>query len=96
MFAFRCLQLRHSIQTKYPIRRHSLYHRGVYFFLKKNLLLTNSITSGGFMAIGDLVQQEIEYRTNLLPRRYDWARTGIFGKYLLLYFNNNIKNVYLI
>lgn len=29
------------------------------------------------MAMGDLIQQEIEVQSNVLPSRYDWARTGI-------------------
>ncbi|CAG4941976.1 unnamed protein product [Parnassius apollo] len=28
------------------------------------------------MGIGDLIQQEIEYQYQVLPKRYDWARTG--------------------
>lgn len=58
----------------------SSFHRGVHFLLKKNLLLTNSITSGGFMAMGDLIQQEIEVQSKILPTRYDWARAGIILK----------------
>ncbi|KAJ8731959.1 hypothetical protein PYW08_014689 [Mythimna loreyi] len=56
--------------------KHSIFHRGVIFFFKKNLLLTNSVTSGLCMAIGDLVQQECEYQTKVLPQRYDWGRTA--------------------
>lgn len=58
----------------------SSFHRGVHFLFKKNLLLTNSITSGGFMAMGDLIQQEIEVQSKILPTRYDWARAGIILK----------------
>lgn len=54
----------------------SFFHRGVRFLFKRNLLLTNSITSGGFMAMGDLIQQEIEVQSKVLPSRYDWARAG--------------------
>ncbi|XP_022120306.2 mpv17-like protein 2 [Pieris rapae] len=57
-------------------RAKSTFNRGVHFFFKKNLLLTNSITSGGFMVLGDLIQQEIEIHANLLPSRYDWSRTA--------------------
>ncbi|XP_004931938.1 mpv17-like protein 2 [Bombyx mori] len=55
-------------------RSKSLFNRGLHFLFKKNLLLTNSITSGGFMAIGDLFQQEFEFQSKLLKERYDWAR----------------------
>lgn len=55
----------------------SAFHRGVeFFFNKKNLLLTNSFTSGAFMAIGDLIQQEIEYESKAVNVRYDWPRAG--------------------
>ncbi|XP_045446159.1 mpv17-like protein 2 isoform X2 [Melitaea cinxia] len=54
----------------------STFHRGMHFLFKKNLLLTNSITSGGFLGIGDLIQQEIEFQSHILPERYDWARTA--------------------
>lgn len=49
----------------------------MYILFKRNLLLTNSITSGAFMAMGDIIQQEIEYQSHVLPKRYDWARTGM-------------------
>lgn len=29
------------------------------------------------MAIGDLIQQEIEYQNKLIPERYDWQRCGM-------------------
>ncbi|KPJ09731.1 Mpv17-like protein 2 [Papilio machaon] len=54
----------------------SFFHRGINILFKKNLLLTNSITSGAFMGIGDIIQQEIEYQSKVLPRRYDWPRTA--------------------
>lgn len=57
-------------------RTMSMFSRSVRFLFKKNLLLTNSVTSGGFMAIGDLIQQEVEYRSKKIPERYDWARAG--------------------
>lgn len=40
----------------------------------KYLLLTNTVSSGLLMAIGDLAQQEIEYRQKILTKRYDWGR----------------------
>lgn len=49
----------------------------MHFLFKKYLIVTNSLTSGGFMAAGDLMQQEIEYHSKILPTRYDWARAGI-------------------
>lgn len=42
----------------------------------KYLLLTNTISSGFLMSLGDVVSQEIEYRKNLVVRRYDWKRIG--------------------
>lgn len=78
MIALRCCkQMLHTNSVKQQIKTESLYHRGVRFFFKKNLLLTNSFTSGGCMAIGDLIQQEIEFQSKLISERYDWARAGI-------------------
>ncbi|CAK1604318.1 unnamed protein product [Parnassius mnemosyne] len=54
----------------------AFFRRGVYILFKKNLLLTNCISSGVFLGLGDLVQQEIEYQSKLLKERYDWTRTG--------------------
>ncbi|XP_017786684.1 PREDICTED: mpv17-like protein 2 isoform X2 [Nicrophorus vespilloides] len=51
--------------------------KGSQYFNKafgEYLFITNTVTSGGLMAIGDLIQQEIEYRSHSLPERYDWAR----------------------
>lgn len=61
---------------KIQSRHKSAFQKGMHYLFKENLLLTNSITSGGFMSIGDLVQQEYEYQSKLLPQRYDWARAG--------------------
>lgn len=47
-------------------------NRSIWF--GKYLLLTNTVSSGLLMGIGDLVQQEIEYRRKILPKRYDWGR----------------------
>ncbi|XP_050343151.1 mpv17-like protein 2 [Nymphalis io] len=54
----------------------STFNRGVYYLFKKNLLITNSVSSGGFMLIGDLILQEIEFQSKILPKRYDWSRAG--------------------
>lgn len=43
----------------------------------KYLLATNVISSGVLLGLGDLVQQEFEYRSKLLPKRYDYARAGM-------------------
>ncbi|XP_057667450.1 mpv17-like protein 2 [Diorhabda carinulata] len=43
-------------------------------FSKKYLLLSNTVTSGLLMFIGDLCQQEIEFRQKLLEKRYDFKR----------------------
>lgn len=46
------------------------------FLFHENLLMTNSLTSGFFMAIGDLIIQEIEFRNGLLSEKYNWARAS--------------------
>ncbi|XP_059059440.1 mpv17-like protein 2, partial [Achroia grisella] len=75
MFFKSCLMIRQtSPLIRFQGKSYSTFRRGVQFFFKKNLLFTNSITSGGFMAIGDLVQQEIEYRSSILTERYNWGR----------------------
>lgn len=48
-----------------------------HFLFHENLLLTNSLTSGLFMAVGDLVIQEFEFRNGLIPGRYNWARASM-------------------
>ena len=74
-----CTRIQRSTPLKLQMRPlSSLYHRGVRFFFKKNLFLTNSITSGICMALGDVIQQEIEYQSKVLPYRYDWMRTGVY------------------
>ncbi|XP_059612219.1 mpv17-like protein 2 [Phlebotomus argentipes] len=42
----------------------------------KYLLLTNTVSSGILMGLGDVMSQEIEYRTQLIDKRYDWKRIG--------------------
>ncbi|VVC97250.1 unnamed protein product [Leptidea sinapis] len=76
MIALKCITLNVAFSPlKRPQRMKSTFNRGVHFFFKKNLLLTNSVTSGGFMLIGDVVQQEIEVHANKL-KKYDWSRTA--------------------
>lgn len=40
----------------------------------KYLLLTNTISSGVLMFFGDILSQEIEFRSGTLPQRYDYQR----------------------
>lgn len=81
MFSVHCI--RQGIKlSKYHARSISTFRRGVMFLFKKNLLITNSVSSGGFMAIGDLVQQEFEYQSKILLKRYDWGRLGEFSNLL--------------
>lgn len=44
--------------------------------INKFFLLTNSLSAGGCMLMGDLVEQEFEFRSNKIPKRYDWKRSG--------------------
>ncbi|CAH0700024.1 unnamed protein product [Spodoptera exigua] len=76
MFAIRCFKtgIKQISPLKLQMRKESMFHRGVTFFFKKNLFLTNSLTSGVCMALGDLIQQEFEFQTKVLPERYDWGR----------------------
>lgn len=48
-------------------------------FSKKYLLTTNILSSGILMFVGDLAQQEIEYRQQILEKRYDYGRLSIFS-----------------
>ncbi|KAJ8956667.1 hypothetical protein NQ318_014021 [Aromia moschata] len=57
-----------SKPTKSPIRS------GITLAFGKYLLVTNTISSGVLMLIGDVCQQEIEYRQKKLPERYDYGR----------------------
>ncbi|XP_045764829.1 mpv17-like protein 2 [Maniola jurtina] len=68
-------KLQPLVKVGHHKRTKSSFYRGVNFLFKKNLLLTNSITSGGFMAIGDWIQQEIEIHAKLLPA-FDWPRVA--------------------
>lgn len=42
----------------------------------KYLLHTNIVSSGVLMWLGDICQQEIEYRQGKLKKRYDYGRMG--------------------
>ncbi|XP_053602470.1 mpv17-like protein 2 [Plodia interpunctella] len=77
MFLRSCIRVRQTVNLFHNHRRSiSSLRRGVNYMFKKNLLFTNSITSGGCMSLGDLIQQEIEYEAKILPFRYDWARVA--------------------
>ncbi|CAB3243022.1 unnamed protein product [Arctia plantaginis] len=75
MFTFGLKRTYLQLNKLKNFRNHSSVSRGVQVFVKKNLLLTNSITSGAFMALGDLVEQEVEIRRGLTTA-YDWTRIG--------------------
>nr|XP_023026451.1 mpv17-like protein 2 [Leptinotarsa decemlineata] len=47
---------------------------GISSVFGKYLLATNIISSGALMLIGDICQQEIEYRQRKLEKRYDYGR----------------------
>lgn len=57
-----------------PKRNYSSVRSGWDAVFGKYLLTTNIVSSGGLMAIGDIIQQEIEYQRNMLPKRYDYGR----------------------
>lgn len=75
MYTFQGLNRTYLQLNKFK-RNYSSISRGVQSFVKKNLLLTNSITSGAFMAVGDFVEQEVEIRRGVTSA-YDWTRTGM-------------------
>lgn len=75
MYTFQGLKRTYLQLNKFK-RNYSSISRGVQSFVKKNLLLTNSITSGAFMAVGDFVEQEVEIRRGVTSA-YDWTRTGM-------------------
>jgi hypothetical protein len=57
----------------------------------KHLLFTNIWTSGFLMVAGDLIQQEIEFQSNLQAKRYDWARAGKCIKNQQIHFQISLK-----
>lgn len=72
-----CLKMKQVLGPVMLQKRHnSLFNRSVHFFCKKNLFLINTVSSGGCMGIGDLIQQEYEYRAKILSERYNWDRAG--------------------
>ncbi|KAI5645324.1 mpv17 / PMP22 family domain-containing protein [Phthorimaea operculella] len=79
MFSKHCLQVRQVAvlrklhkSTANP-KPSSFYTKSLNYFFKKNLVLTNTLTSGSFMAMGDMIHQEYEYRTHQ-TKGYDWQR----------------------
>lgn len=58
-------------------RNHSSLNNTWNSLFEKHLLLTNTVTCGGLMFLGDLIQQEIEYQDNKLPERYDYDRLSM-------------------
>lgn len=60
-----------------PVCRQSPIRTGVSLAFGKYLLLTNTISSGVLMLIGDGIQQEIEYHQKNLRKRYDYGRLSI-------------------
>lgn len=56
--------------------RSSLLRSGFKAAFGKYLFVTNTVTSGVLMGIGDLIQQEIEYQKRIIPERYDFKRLG--------------------
>lgn len=60
---------------------------GTNVIFGKYLLATNVISSGVLMLLGDLLQQEIEYQTLILPERYDLGRLSNTSiNYLLTFY----------
>lgn len=66
--------------TTKPKRNYSSLRSGWDAVFGKYLLTTNIVSSGGLMAIGDIIQQEIEYQRNMLPKRYDYGRLCKTGR----------------
>lgn len=60
-----------------PKRNYSSLRSGWDAVFGKYLLTTNIVSSGGLMAIGDIIQQEIEYQRNMLAKRYDYGRLSM-------------------
>lgn len=81
MLRVRCLKIRQAIRIKsFTIQKRmksALSGSWFQFLFHENLLMTNSLTSGFFMAIGDLVIQEVEFRNGVISERYDWARASM-------------------
>lgn len=64
------------------VRKKSAWAVGRDNAFGKYLILTNTISSGFLMAMGDLIQQQIEYvKNNQHVDSYDWRRNS---KYLFL------------
>ncbi|CAH1154236.1 unnamed protein product [Phaedon cochleariae] len=63
-----CSRLSTSSSSTTPIRP------GITLVFGKYLLATNTISSGVLMLIGDICQQEVEYRQRKIEERYDYGR----------------------
>ncbi|CAG9858047.1 unnamed protein product [Phyllotreta striolata] len=65
--------------------RHSPDKGEMKMFSKRYLAITNVLSNAVLMLVGDLVQQEVEYRHKILERRYDVARAArMFAVALIL------------
>lgn len=58
------------------LQKQQFVSRGWTLVFGKYLLTTNIISSGFLLFLGDLIQQEIEFRQKKLEKRYDFARSG--------------------
>ena len=56
-----------------PAYTHKMWKK---LFSKKWLLLTNTVTSGGLLALGDGLQQAIERKRGIAVK-HDWTRSGL-------------------
>lgn len=70
--------LRKRISTSEPQK--NPIRPGLTLAFGKYLLATNTISSGVLMLLGDICQQEIEYQSKILQKRYDIGR---LSKYFL-------------
>ncbi|XP_037030886.1 mpv17-like protein 2 [Bradysia coprophila] len=73
--------LQKTITKCYSSRSFSLKQRNnvdkmTNLLFGKYLLATNTLSSGLLMVVGDLISQEIEFRTGTLTERYNWKRSG--------------------
>lgn len=52
------------------------YTKSTNYMFVKHLLITNTVSSGILMAMGDAIQQDIEYKNQLKTKRFDYDRMG--------------------